>query len=401
MTSLLKTPNIGTGVLEDRDRIDFAGLRASRRERVFDEMARRGVDACVFGREGNVRYVSGARRLWTAGTRPFAPGCLVVGATGRIDLLSFSASYEGIPAELGPEDMYPLSWNPQTVIQRFRAAVERAGIRTLGVDGMTPLFEGLLPQAFPDATIVPFEASMRNLRRTKLPSEMACIRTAVAIAESALYSAARRVAPAVTERTLQGVFLRRMCELGTSQFAQQGAFTAIGADGHCRRVTGDGALDDGRPVALSGGVLWAGYEASLARTWWCGRQVQPTAADRAPAGRWRVLFDEILGHLVPGGTGAQLGGLLESVGGDAEVAVYSLGLGHEGSIYAPGLPPAVLERQRLDAGMVVGIRIYVPGAQGGYLAEEMVHIGDAGPEILTTLGHGTLAADPEGKTQDA
>ncbi len=25
-------------------------------------------------------------------------------------------------------------------------------------------------------------------------------------------------------------------------------------------------------VALAGGVLWAGYEGSLARTWWCGRQ---------------------------------------------------------------------------------------------------------------------------------
>ena len=78
MTDLLGTPNIGTGFLEHRDRVDFGALRDARRARVLTEMKARGLDACFFGREANARYVSGVRRLWTAQTRPFAPGCLVV-----------------------------------------------------------------------------------------------------------------------------------------------------------------------------------------------------------------------------------------------------------------------------------------------------------------------------------
>jgi len=393
MNDLFGTPNIGTGALEDRDRIDFAGLRTARRERVFDAMSGHGLDACVFGREANVRYVSGARRLWTAGTRPFGPTCLVVAATRTVHLLSFSASFEGMPEELQPDDMYPLSWNPLNVIERFRKTPGVAEARRLGVDGLTPLFQGLLPQAFTSAELVPADSMMRGIREHKLPAELTCIRTAVAIAESALYETARRVAPGVREKVLQGEYLRRMCELGTSQFAQQGTFTGIGSDGRLRWLTGDGTLDEGQPVALAGGALFAGYEGSLARTWWSGDATVPSAADREPAERWRELFDRLAARCVPGTTGADLA---VAASGEAdrdgsEMAVYSIGIGHEGLVFAPHLHPAILARQQLAEGMVVGVRAFLRGPRGGYLAEEMIHLGADGPEVLTTLGHGPLA----------
>jgi hypothetical protein len=50
-------------------------------ERTLGEMGRRHVDVLVLGREANARFVSGATRLWLAGTRPFAPGCVVVRET--------------------------------------------------------------------------------------------------------------------------------------------------------------------------------------------------------------------------------------------------------------------------------------------------------------------------------
>ena len=46
-----------------------------RRARVLEAMAERDVDALILGKEANARYVSGARRLWLAGARAFAPGC--------------------------------------------------------------------------------------------------------------------------------------------------------------------------------------------------------------------------------------------------------------------------------------------------------------------------------------
>ena len=48
------------------------------KERVLEEMARQNVDVLLLGREGNARYVSGAHRLFLAGERAFAPGCVVV-----------------------------------------------------------------------------------------------------------------------------------------------------------------------------------------------------------------------------------------------------------------------------------------------------------------------------------
>ena len=46
------------------------------------------IDVLIVGREGNARYVSGAPRLWTAGSRAFGPGCVLVRASGAVHLLS-------------------------------------------------------------------------------------------------------------------------------------------------------------------------------------------------------------------------------------------------------------------------------------------------------------------------
>ena len=61
---------------------DDAALRLARRARVLAEMEAADIDVLVVGREGNARYVSGAPRLWTAGSRAFGPGCVLVRAIG-------------------------------------------------------------------------------------------------------------------------------------------------------------------------------------------------------------------------------------------------------------------------------------------------------------------------------
>jgi hypothetical protein len=53
-------------------------------------------------------------------------------------------------------------------------------------------------------------------------------------------------------------------------------------------------------------------------------------------------------------------------------------------------------QERVAAGMVLAVRVFVPGAAGGSLQEEMIAVGERGAEALTTLGHGPLAgADAE------
>ena len=115
--------------------------------RALDEMAQQDVDVLVLGREGNARFVSGATRLWLAGTRPFAPGCVVVRETGGVHLMS--ATDFGVPAEIPPERLFPMSWNPANIVGAVAVIPGVSGARRIGLDGLTPLFEQLFTATFP------------------------------------------------------------------------------------------------------------------------------------------------------------------------------------------------------------------------------------------------------------
>src|SRR5690349_21937879 len=94
---------------------DERSLRSGRRQRTLDQMAAHDLDILVLGRQANVRYVTGAPQLWVAGTRPFAPICVLVRDTGEIHLNS--TWDEGIPEEIGHDRLYGLAWNPMTIIE--------------------------------------------------------------------------------------------------------------------------------------------------------------------------------------------------------------------------------------------------------------------------------------------
>jgi Xaa-Pro aminopeptidase len=391
MDTLFRTPNLGTGITEDRDRVDFPALRQARTERLFDWMDELELDACVFGREANVRYATGARRLWTSLSRPFGPTCVVTRQPREVHLLSFSASYEGIPAELQPDDIYPVTWNPMNLVEHLQGMDGAASARRVGVDGLTPLFDGLLQVAFPSATLVGVQPELLELRRIKLDAEIDCLRIAAAVAEASIVAAIDAVRPGATGKELQGAYLARMCELGTSQFSQQGTFGAFGALGElCSTTTGD-PLPDGCAVALAGGVLWAGYEGSLARTWWCGRP-EPPAELRSLQREGAQALAAIARACRPGATGVDLLEVLAEVGADpTHSSVYSIGLGHEGPLAAAWLEPASLARQVVREHMVLGARLLLRSPGNGYLVEDMLLVDTGGTEPLTTLGAGPLA----------
>ena len=85
------------------------------KERVLEEMARQNVDVLLLGREGNARYVSGAHRLFLAGERAFAPGCVVVRESAAVHLLSVTDF--GIPQAVPHDNLYPISWNPAATVE--------------------------------------------------------------------------------------------------------------------------------------------------------------------------------------------------------------------------------------------------------------------------------------------
>ena len=61
-----------------------------------------------------------------------------------------------------------------------------------------------------------------------------------------------------------------------------------------------------------------------------------------------------------------------------------------------GTSSSVDRQQRIEAGMVLALRVEVSGDAGAYLGEEMIHIGNGGAELMTTLSHGVLARGDSG-----
>ncbi|MXY09793.1 MAG: hypothetical protein F4Z00_09800 [Acidimicrobiaceae bacterium] len=184
-------------------------LVTARRERVLDAMTAAGVDVLVLGRQDNAGYVCGMRRLWTAGTRPFGAGCIVVGATGRVHALS--SWDDGIEPPMSFDDLYPLTWNPRIMAASMAAIDGLAGAGRIGVDELTPSFDRAAAHFAPDADVVAADDLMAGVRRHKLPGEVEAIaracRAAWVGAEAALNAgeSADPVASAIEALAARGV----------------------------------------------------------------------------------------------------------------------------------------------------------------------------------------------------
>jgi Xaa-Pro aminopeptidase len=291
------------------------------KERVLDEMARHSVDVLLLGREGNARYVSGANRLFLAGERAFAPGCVVVAETSTVHLLSVTDF--GIPPAITHADLYPPSWNPATTVGRVAAIPGVASAAKIGFDGLTPLFESLFTASLPRAELVDGEAVMRAARRIKSPDGVTHLRAAAIVARATMTSALDAVASGASDATVRAIAMEAMARTGTTTFALE------------PRIERD---DDRVTVAV--GVLVDGWEADLART------IPGPARPDALVGA----IDRCRPRTV-----------LRDVGAD----VHGVGLGYE----------VLLPSDVLEPGMVLSV-----GVDG---ARDTVLVTDGGPEVLT------------------
>ena len=386
---------VGVMALDEGGRVDFGRLRAERRARVDAVMDDLGVDVLVLGREYNARYATGSRRLSVAGTRPFGPGCIVVRATGDVHVMT--TWDEGIPTDIPHEHLYGMSWNPLNTVEALKQMPGVAGARRVGIDAMTPLFAGLLPMAMPDATLVDVESALRATRMRKTTDEVACIRTAVAIAESAMVATAHAIRPGAHERALLGVFEERMAALGATVPTMEGTFCVV--DGAAtatglRRLVSDRAVGLGDLVATCSAVLYGGYEGWLGRTWPCLGAAWPRPRRRdatsTAAGRWCATRSSRRAGRAPP---APICRAAHEAAGEPLPSfpiARSIGLGYEAPIAGTSLGADFDRRWTLEAGFVLALETFVAGPGGGYLGGETVLVGDDGPEVLSTLGNGVL-----------
>jgi Xaa-Pro dipeptidase len=399
MSELYTARNPGTMAHEFGGTIDFERMRRQRRDRCLAEMERHQLDALIVGRDGNGRYLSGARRLWMGGGHGFGPSLVLLRETQEIFLLS--TWDDGIPPEIPVDHLYALSFNPMVYGERLKQIAPLAKARRVGVDAISPLFEGLIKAAAPQAALVDGETAIRAARRIKTADELQCIRTACAIAEAALSASIGALRPGVHETELLGVFEQRMSALNVTAPAVEGTFCAtprVAADSHVpplRQLSAARAVNEGDLVALSSGVLYAGYEGSVGRTWPClgaGSDTKP--AQRALFQRWANLWELLRRQLRPGGTGAGLRKAYEDSGEPLPPfpIANGVGMGWEPPIIGTALGAEADARAVLEPGMVLAVAGYVwERGVGGYLGKETVAITTDGCEVMTALGHGPLA----------
>jgi Xaa-Pro dipeptidase len=321
---------------------------AARRGRVVDAMREQEIDLLLLGREANARYVSGADRLWLAGTRPFAPGCVVVGSTGAVHVLSITD--DGVPDDIPDDHLYPISWNPLAMLGHIGAIEGVAGARRIGTDGMSALFQQLIAATLGPAELVDAEALLRAARRRKSADDVAGIAAAVEAAEHALSVTAGSLVPGVTEIELQAVYEEAMTDAGLTAPAFEGTFCVADPGVPPRVFPTDRRVGDGDLVHVRAGVIRDGWEGVVARTLRCGG-------------------DQVRGASLTDAVGRCTAGTPLLTVRSAPALVDGTGMGHE----------ELAADDVLEPGIVVVLEVLDDGILDG----AVVHVTDAAPVVLT------------------
>ncbi len=313
-------------------------------------MSRDGIDALVLGRDANVRVVSDANRLWLSGTRPFAPGCIVVRASGAVHLLANSD--DGLPEDFPTERLFPLTWDPDTLFASLRAIPGLADARVIGVDGMSVGMHALLQGIAPASDFVDANSLLAELWRLGSPEKVDGVHEAARVACNGLAAMAAFLRDGSRARVLRGVCAERFASLGVTT----PAFEAVAAPidgGASTWLPPERLLGAGESVALRAGALRHGWEASLARTYIVG---EPSEEQPPPDG-WGEAF--ALCH-----AGTTVGQLR-----DLEAVLYGVGRGVE----------PFDDDVALEPGMVIALELH----QGRRLHQDVLHITAGDPIVLT------------------
>jgi Xaa-Pro aminopeptidase len=361
---------------------DEAALRLARRARVLAAMEEADVDLLIVGREGNARYVSGAPRLWTAGSRAFGPGCVFVRESGAVHLLS--TWDEGIPEEIPHENLYGITFNAMNFVKVLSKIEGAATARRVATDSMSGSSANLLPKAFPSAELVDGEPMLRQVRRVKSPEEIEAIRASVRVAEQSLGAAAEALVPGVTERQLTAIFMEAMAVAGVTTPSGQDVAWITSRQDPWRRTDRDAPAQPGDLVAFEAGVVLGGYAGEVGRTYVVGGagDIDPELARRSGE-----LWERLLHACRVGAPLTDLLGAYDAAGVPSPPmpVARGLGLGFDLPLVTHALPLTAGE-QHVEAGMVFALTGYVWKAGVGalYLQEPIV-VTDSGPESLSTL----------------
>lgn len=275
--------------------------------------------------------------------------------------------------KLGFEESY-ITYSAYT---EFKTKLTRHG------DG-SPVLKESLQKGEPSPCLVPLEGMIEKLRITKDQLEIEVINKAVQIADNAFTYILGYIKPGVMETEIAAEIEFFMKKQG----AKGASFETIVASGERSSmphgVASSKKLENGDVITLDYGAIYEDYCSDMTRTVFLGKidadmkkiyetvqKAQLDALEGSLAGLTGKEIDLIARNIiVSNGYGSNFGhGLGHGVG--LEI--------HE----EPRLSPS--GSIKMEPGMVVTIEpgIYIPG-KGGVRIEDMIVIGDNGPQVLTT-----------------
>ncbi|WP_426574695.1 M24 family metallopeptidase [Aquihabitans sp. McL0605] len=375
------TAPTSTSAATNPSTVDDDAIRADRRRRLFDAMAAHDLDVLVLGRPAEVTFASGARQLWTAGSRPFGATCVAVRSTGHTHLLSVSD--DNVPIEVGHADLYGLHWNPAVLAEELAAIPGLREARRVGTSSSSPTFGRMLAALAPEAELVDAAPALWEARTPKSAAEVERIRDAIAIARIGLAAMDAALVPGATERGLRAACLEALARAGAPTAPTEGVACATPTTGPValRRLDRTEPIAAGQLVVLDPGAFYRGYEGGVGRTRAVGGW---TEDQRALAGRAAAAKDAAITACRPGATGADLAAAWTATGEPLPPVPLAtgVGLGMEPPVIDPGA--GVGAGAVLAAGTVLAVSAWVTATGvGGVFERDLVLVGDDGPVVLT------------------
>jgi hypothetical protein len=274
-------------------------------------MARHEIDVLLLGREANARTVAHTRRLWLAGTRAFAPGCVVVREPPSVHVLANSG--DAVPDGFPTDCLYGITWNPAKLWGRIAAIPGFDQARRVGVDGMTPMMCSFLATALPAAELVDAAPVLTDVRGLPDTERVAGVRAAAEVAAAGLTAMIEGLQPGVAARTVRSSCAAAFAGFGVTTPAFEAVVLRVDARASTW-LSLDEPIAAHEPVLLRAGALREGWEASIARVYLPSGN---RAVEQTPPPTWETM----LGSCRPG---ARVGDLRAR-----GAIIYGLGAGVE------------------------------------------------------------------------